>query len=162
MGGHRKGRIVHRYRRGITGTLTLGALFEAHIYVRIERKPKILPVFIQLRWLGVISSEKPEQKMKARKTTMSGDIFLLQDNGELVELNEAPYETEALLQRFLAQYPDLLAGKQMNPEAPRKWLLISREMAVPLKRSSARRCSEQAISGTSRPFLRIWSSDKGR
>ncbi|MCB9106973.1 MAG: hypothetical protein H6633_22410 [Anaerolineales bacterium] len=63
---------------------------------------------------------------------MSGDIFLLQDNGELVELNEAPYETEALLQRFLAQYPDLLAGKQMNPEAPRKWLLISREMAVPL------------------------------
>lgn len=63
---------------------------------------------------------------------MSGDIFLLQDNGELVELNEAPYETEALLQRFLAQHPDLLAGKQMNPEAPRKWLLISREMAVPL------------------------------
>ncbi|MCB9098371.1 MAG: hypothetical protein H6632_02440 [Anaerolineales bacterium] len=63
---------------------------------------------------------------------MSGDIFLLQDDGELVELNEAAYETEALLQRFLAQYPDLLAGKQMNPEAPRKWLLISREMAVPL------------------------------
>lgn len=63
---------------------------------------------------------------------MAGDIFLLQDNGELVELNEAAYETEALLQKFLAQYPDLLAGKQINPDVPRKWLLISREMAAPL------------------------------
>ncbi len=29
--------------------------------------------------------------------TMGGDNFLLQDDGYLVELNEAAYETEALL-----------------------------------------------------------------
>ncbi len=63
---------------------------------------------------------------------MTGDIFLLQDNGTLVELNEAAYETEALLQTLLAKYPDLLAGKQMNPAEPRRWMLISREMTVPM------------------------------
>lgn len=63
---------------------------------------------------------------------MAGDIFLLQNDGKLVELNEVAYETEALLQKLLAQYPDLLAGKQITPDAPRKWLLISREMSVPL------------------------------
>jgi hypothetical protein len=63
---------------------------------------------------------------------VTGDIFLLQDDGQLVELNEAAYETEALLQSLLAQHPDLLAGKQISPDSPRKWLLISREMPIPL------------------------------
>lgn len=63
---------------------------------------------------------------------MAGDIFLLQNDDTLVELNEAAYETEALLQILLAKYPDLLAGKQINPAEPRRWLLISREMTVPL------------------------------
>jgi hypothetical protein len=63
---------------------------------------------------------------------VTGDIFLLQDDGKLVELSEAAYETEALLQKLLAQYPDLLAGKQISPDTPRKWMLISQEMAVPL------------------------------
>jgi hypothetical protein len=51
---------------------------------------------------------------------VTGDIFLLQDDGQLVELNEAAYETEALLQSLLAQHPDLLAGKQISPDSPRK------------------------------------------
>jgi hypothetical protein len=61
---------------------------------------------------------------------MSGGIYLIQDSGALVELNERPYEAEELLQRLLAEYPDLLAGDQVNPSAPRRWLLVSREMSI--------------------------------
>jgi len=62
---------------------------------------------------------------------MSGSIFLLQGGADLVRLNEAPYDSESLLQQLLAQYPDLLAGDQIDHDEPRRWLLISREMAVP-------------------------------
>ena len=58
-------------------------------------------------------------------------IFLIQDNDELVEMNEEPYKSEDLLQTLLAKYPALLAGNQMSPSAPIKWLFIERESAVP-------------------------------
>ncbi len=61
---------------------------------------------------------------------MSG-IFLLQDGGGLVSLAETPYDSEALLQALLAQYPDLLAGGEINPDRPRRWLLVTREAAIP-------------------------------
>ncbi|HOJ84745.1 MAG TPA: hypothetical protein PKY23_08530 [Bacillota bacterium] len=46
-------------------------------------------------------------------------------------LEETGYVTEEVLQEFLANYPDLLPGDQINPENPRSWLLVSREMSVP-------------------------------
>ena len=36
-------------------------------------------------------------------------------------MTEQPYESEDLLQGLLASYPDLLAGEQMNSDAPRRW-----------------------------------------
>jgi hypothetical protein len=39
-----------------------------------------------------------------------GGIYLIQDNGQLVEMLEQPYDSEALLQELLAKYPNLLAG----------------------------------------------------
>jgi hypothetical protein len=62
---------------------------------------------------------------------MSGGIFLIQAGGELVEMKEQPYDTEDVLQELLARYPNLLAGDQMDGAAPRRWLLISREIGVP-------------------------------
>jgi hypothetical protein len=62
---------------------------------------------------------------------MSGGIYLIQDNGQLVEMTEQAYDSEALLQKLLTDYPNLLAGDQINSTAPRRWLLISREMGVP-------------------------------
>lgn len=59
-----------------------------------------------------------------------GGVYLIQENGELVEMVQRPYDSEDLLQGLLAQYPNLLAGDQMNEDQPRRWLLISRE--VPL------------------------------
>lgn len=62
---------------------------------------------------------------------MNGGIFLIQSNGELVEMKEQPYDTEAVLQELLAKYPNLLAGDQMDATTPRRWLLVAREVGVP-------------------------------
>jgi hypothetical protein len=58
-------------------------------------------------------------------------MFVLGDDGRLVGLTEKTYDSEDLLQSLLASYPDLLAGEQIAPEAPRRWLLVSRETGVP-------------------------------
>lgn len=64
---------------------------------------------------------------------MGGSIYLIQDNETLVEMREEEPENEELLQRLLAQYPHLLAGDQIDSEAPRRWLLIQREAGVPME-----------------------------
>lgn len=61
---------------------------------------------------------------------MSDAIFLIRD-GKLVELLDRPYDSEHLLQTLLADYPGLIAGRQIDSDFPRRWLLVSREMAVP-------------------------------
>jgi hypothetical protein len=71
----------------------------------------------------------------------SGGIFLIQSGGDLVEMKEQPYDTEAVLQELLAKYPNLLAGDQMDGAAPRRWLLISREMGVPSEEDGGDRWS---------------------
>ena len=61
---------------------------------------------------------------------MSGGIYLMRDDGELVEMTEQPYGTEDLLQKLLADYPNLLAGDQIDSNAPRRWLLVAREVSL--------------------------------
>ena len=61
---------------------------------------------------------------------MPGSIFILREDGTLIEMQETPYDSEALLQQLLADYSNLLAGDQINPDKPRRWLLVSREMRV--------------------------------
>jgi len=60
----------------------------------------------------------------------TGGIYLL-NNLELVELIETAYETEDLLQGYLDDHPKLLAGEQIDPDQPRRWLLIRREASIP-------------------------------
>jgi len=62
---------------------------------------------------------------------MTGGIFLIQNNGELIEMREQPYDSESILQKLLEDYPNLLAGDQMNQKEPRRWLLVSREACLP-------------------------------
>jgi len=62
---------------------------------------------------------------------MSGGIFLISDNGNLVELENQPYDSENLLQELLAKYPNLIAGEQINSASPRRWLLVKREKEIP-------------------------------
>jgi len=70
---------------------------------------------------------------------MDGGIYLIQEDGELVELTEQAYDSEDLLQALLARYPRLLAGDQIDRAAPRRWLLISREVGVPSEEEGAGR-----------------------
>src|SRR5215472_15558078 len=71
---------------------------------------------------------------------MSGGIFLL--TGEtLVEMREQPYDSEELLQKLLARYPDLLAGGDQLAGSPRRWLLVKREAGVPDREAGGDRWS---------------------
>lgn len=42
-------------------------------------------------------------------------------------MEEAPYDSEDLLQEMLANHPHLLAGEQINSDDPRRWLLTPRD-----------------------------------
>lgn len=64
---------------------------------------------------------------------MTGTIYLLENGGKLQSLTEQPYGNEDLLQKLIVDYPDLLAGDQIDETTPRRWILVSREMAVPLE-----------------------------
>lgn len=55
------------------------------------------------------------------------EVFVIDSSGALHPLNNQPYEAESVLQRLLAEHPELLAGELVDPETPRRWLLVSRE-----------------------------------
>jgi hypothetical protein len=83
---------------------------------------------------------------------MNGGIFLIQSGGELVEMKEHPYDTEDVLQELLAKYPNLLAGDQIDGTAPRRWLLISREMGVPCEEDGGDRWPLDTCFSIKTPF----------
>ncbi len=62
---------------------------------------------------------------------MADNIFLIGVNGELTEMTATAYDSEALLQDLISDHPDLLGGAQINPDSPRRWLLVRPEMPVP-------------------------------
>ena len=72
---------------------------------------------------------------------MAGRIYLLNGESKLIAMEESPYDSETLLQKLLADHPDLLAGDQINAEEPRRWLLVTREMAVPGEQDGSGRWS---------------------
>jgi len=58
------------------------------------------------------------------------EIYLLGQDGRLVPMRDELYESEDLLQSLVAQFPDVLAGGQMNRQTPRRWALVKREAGV--------------------------------
>ena len=59
-------------------------------------------------------------------------IFIVGENRDnLIALEEASYASEAVLQLLLAKYPDLIPGDQIDPESPRRWLFVAREIGIP-------------------------------
>src|SRR5688572_12709112 len=72
---------------------------------------------------------------------MNPGIFLIQDNQELIEMTEQSYESEKLLQTWLAQYPALLVGSQIDAKEPKRFLLIEQECGVPGRAAGADRWS---------------------
>ncbi|HAS05213.1 MAG TPA: hypothetical protein DCR71_05640 [Dehalococcoidia bacterium] len=58
-------------------------------------------------------------------------IYLLKDSGNLEKVFNRTYDSEDLLQELIEKYPELLAGEQINPDEPVRWLLIKREAGIP-------------------------------
>jgi hypothetical protein len=72
---------------------------------------------------------------------MASGMFLIQNDGSLIEMEEHAYTSEDHLQELLATYPNLLAGNQIDEANPRRWLLISREVGLPSEEDSFDRWS---------------------
>jgi hypothetical protein len=62
---------------------------------------------------------------------MAGGIFLLDSDGGLTEMTETAFAAEVDLQKLLARHPGLLPGDQIDPDTPRRWLLVAREVGIP-------------------------------
>lgn len=62
----------------------------------------------------------------------------MNQDSNLEELKEEPYETESFLQELLEKNPNLLSGVQIDPVSPRRWLLVKREARLPMDDSSGR------------------------
>lgn len=66
-----------------------------------------------------------------------GDTIYLMTDGGPVEMRAALFDSEDDLQNLVARYPSLLAGAQMTPGDPRRWLLVQREMGLPSRAGGA-------------------------
>ena len=62
---------------------------------------------------------------------MPNSIFVLNGQSHPVAVNQAAFDLESDLQTLIAQYPDLLPGHLINPDDPRRWLLVQQEMGIP-------------------------------
>jgi hypothetical protein len=72
---------------------------------------------------------------------MPGDVIFMKQGVDLVPLAAAPYDAEKVLQALLQQYPELLAGAQMNQLDPRRFILVCREAPVSDKEGAGGRWS---------------------
>ena len=61
---------------------------------------------------------------------MAGQIYHLNEHGQLAPMSEVPFELEDNLQELVAEHPGLLSGEQMNPDNPRRFILIGREQGI--------------------------------
>lgn len=62
---------------------------------------------------------------------MAERIYIL-DGGNLQPMEEQRFALEDDLQKLLAEHPHLLDGEQVSPRNPSRWLLVKREMGVPV------------------------------
>jgi hypothetical protein len=72
---------------------------------------------------------------------MSGKIFMIKDDDELVAMDEKKYKQEIDFQDLLEEYPDLIPGDQIDSENPRRWLLVKRELGIPFEEQGAKSLS---------------------
>ncbi len=72
---------------------------------------------------------------------MAEKIYLVGADNKLTAMEEQGHLTEDAFQKLLEDYPDILAGDQMNRESPRRWLLVTRELGVPGEEGGGNRWS---------------------
>ena len=62
---------------------------------------------------------------------MPASIFILNGNSKLTEVKQSKFDYESTFQELVANHPELLPGELINPERPRRWILVKREMGIP-------------------------------
>lgn len=70
-----------------------------------------------------------------------GGVFVIQKDGSLTAMNPVDYDSEDMLQELLANYPGLVAGDQVDPDDPRRWLMVTRELGIASKEGGSDRWS---------------------
>ena len=61
---------------------------------------------------------------------MAQRIYTKGLTGGLQPLEEEPFSTEDELQGLIAKHPELLDGEQIQPDEPRRWILVTREKGI--------------------------------
>lgn len=69
------------------------------------------------------------QIVPLRGSDQSG-VFLLQGEDSLLPMLPASFAKEDDFQRLLSRFPQLLVGDQVNPQSPRRWALVRREVPI--------------------------------
>ena len=68
-------------------------------------------------------------------------IYASDKAGMLMPLEETPFSQEDELQVLIADHPELIDGEQINPDDPRRWILVTSEKGVAEKKGEGRRWS---------------------
>lgn len=58
-------------------------------------------------------------------------MFVLKEDGSLIPMKATQFKLEEDFQRLLELHPELLAGDLIDTEEPRRWVLVTREVAIP-------------------------------
>ena len=61
---------------------------------------------------------------------MTDEIYILKDDGQLEAMREQKFDLEDVLQQLVADHPELLSGQQIDPDNPRRWILVNREQGI--------------------------------
>src|SRR5215472_12440389 len=79
---------------------------------------------------------------RAKGTTPMAKVYVVHQDGSTESLPGVRcVDEDKELQRVLEKNPDLIPGEQINPDDPRRWLIIKREMPVPDPNSGSDRWS---------------------
>ena len=61
---------------------------------------------------------------------MTDEIYILKTDGQLEAMREQKFDLEDVLQQLVADHPELLSGQQIDPDNPRRWILVNREQGI--------------------------------
>ena len=61
---------------------------------------------------------------------MTDEIYILKNDGQLEAMREQKFDLEDVLQQLVADHPELLSGQQIDPDNPRRWILVNREQGI--------------------------------
>ena len=64
-------------------------------------------------------------------------MIVLGENGSLMPMQAAPFDLEEDFQHLVELHPELLAGELIDAEAPRRWVLVMRELGIPCEAEGA-------------------------